>query len=190
MSQGCPDCPKRRSLRRCVDCGRPSAIARSSGRTRGAFREAYVPTEQEAPVDEARLSRSYVNPRWARRAEVASPQGPPPPVGLIDRLRLGHDFRRLRQEGTRVRRGVIWCSMLPDSSIPTPRIAFAIGRSAGSAVMRNRVRRRLREAVRQSALTPGLYLFGLTRDAVSEPTFAEVTEAVAHFSSRASEVAA
>lgn len=189
-TQGCPGHLDRRSLRRCVDRGRPSAIARTSGRTRGAFREAYVPTKQEAPVDETRLSRSYVHPRRPGRAEVTSPQGPPPPVGLIDRLRLGHDFRRLRQEGTRVRRGVIWCSMLPDSSFPAPRIAFAIGRSAGSAVMRNRIRRRLREAIRSSALRPGLYLFGIVRDATDEPSFSDVSEAVAYFSSRANEVAA
>ena len=80
--------------------------------------------------------------------------------------------------------------MLPDSSIPSPRIAFAIGRSAGSAVTRNRVRRRLREAVRHSSLVPGLYLFGLTRDANHEPSFAEVTEAVAFVSARAVEAAA
>ena len=80
--------------------------------------------------------------------------------------------------------------MLPDSSIPAPRIAFAIGRSTGGAVTRNRIRRRLREAVRHSSLTPGLYLFGVTRDATHEPSFAEVTEAVAHISARAREVAA
>ncbi|MEY3034675.1 MAG: Ribonuclease [Actinomycetota bacterium] len=80
--------------------------------------------------------------------------------------------------------------MLPDSSIPTPRIAFAIGRSAGTAVTRNRIRRRLREAVRHSSLVPGLYLFGVTRDATREPSFTEVTEAVSHISARAREVAA
>lgn len=182
--QGCPRWPDPRSLRRYVGCV-PSVRHRPlSGRTRGVFREAYVPTEQEAPVDEARLSRSYVHPRRPGRAESTSPQGPSPSVGLIDRLHRGHDFRRLRLEGTRVRSGVLWCMMLPDSSCAAPQVAFAIGRSVGSAVTRNRIRRRLREILRSTPLVPGLYLFGLTRDTGREPSFAELSTAARSIASR------
>ncbi|MEA2391314.1 MAG: Ribonuclease [Solirubrobacteraceae bacterium] len=37
-------------------------------------------------------------------------------------------------------------------------MAYAIGRHVGPAVTRNRIRRRLRAIVRDSALTPGAYL--------------------------------
>lgn len=58
--------------------------------------------------------------------------------------------------------------MVSDPSLDGPQVAFAIGRTAGTAVKRNRVRRQLRDVLRQqsSDLRPGLYLLGLTRPAV------------------------
>jgi ribonuclease P protein component len=42
---------------------------------------------------------------------------------------------------------------------PVPRVAYAVGRRAGGAVVRNRVRRRLRAAVASVPdLAPGAYL--------------------------------
>ena len=49
------------------------------------------------------------------------------------------------------------------SRLEPPRVAFSVGRSVGDAVTRNRVRRRLRAAVREHApaLAPGAaYLVG------------------------------
>jgi ribonuclease P protein component len=69
--------------------------------------------------------------------------------------------------------------MVADPSLDEPRMAFAIGRTAGTAVKRNRARRRLREVLRQheSEMGPGLYLWGLTRPAGSV-TFEELSAAV------------
>lgn len=78
--------------------------------------------------------------------------------------------------------------MLPDSSCSTPQVAFAIGRSAGSAVTRNRIRRRLRELLRPAPLSPGLYLFGLSRDVTTEPSFADLAAAVDHIVARSTPV--
>lgn len=50
-----------------------------------------------------------------------------------------------------------------------PRVAYAVGRAAGNAVARNRLRRRLRAAVREHAdlLEPGVaYLVGAGREAL------------------------
>jgi ribonuclease P protein component len=79
---------------------------------------------------------------------------------LIDRIRERDDFERLRREGTRVRIDPLWCSFVPDPALEPPRVAFAIGRATGSAVQRNRLRRRLRELLRRRSLAAGLYLIG------------------------------
>ena len=69
--------------------------------------------------------------------------------------------------------------MVRDPSLDGPRVAFAIGRSAGTAVQRNRARRRLREIIRSHApvMAPGLYLWGLTRPAATV-SFADLSRAV------------
>jgi ribonuclease P protein component len=73
------------------------------------------------------------------------------------------DFLRLRALGRRGRSGALTVVHAPasDPSDP-PRVAFAVGRRTGSAVVRNRVRRRLRAILRDEAaagsLAPGLYL--------------------------------
>jgi RNase P protein component len=49
-------------------------------------------------------------------------------------------------------------------------VAFAIGRALGPAVVRNRLRRRLRMLLSSAALPPGWYLFGGT-PAIVERSF-------------------
>ena len=54
----------------------------------------------------------------------------------------------------------------------SPRVAYAVGRRVGNAVVRNRVRRRLRAAVRAhaDALDPhASYLFTAGREALTMP---------------------
>jgi ribonuclease P protein component len=50
-------------------------------------------------------------------------------------------------------------------------VAFAIGRRAGSAVVRNRLRRRLRTLVREASprLPPGAYLINAASEAATLP---------------------
>jgi ribonuclease P protein component len=80
--------------------------------------------------------------------------------------------------------------MLPDSSCAMPQVAFAIGRPVGTAVTRNRIRRRMRELLRQTPMTPGLYLFGITRDATAEPSFLELSRAIQRLAPRLAPVPA
>jgi ribonuclease P protein component len=79
---------------------------------------------------------------------------------LIWRIRDRAGFERLTAEGRRVRAGVLWCTFVLDPTLQPPRVAFAIGRAVGPAVVRNRIRRRLRSALLATELTPGLYLIG------------------------------
>jgi ribonuclease P protein component len=81
---------------------------------------------------------------------------------LIGRLQRRSDFARLTEEGTYVRFGGLWCRMVTDSRLDAARVGYAIGRSFGGAVQRNRMRRRLRVliAARSLQFRPGLYLVG------------------------------
>jgi ribonuclease P protein component len=97
---------------------------------------------------------------------------------LIDRVRERDAFLRLRRDGVRVRTNSLWCSFVPDPKLAPPQVAFAIGRAVGSAVQRNRLRRRLRAILAASDVPPGLYLFGAHR-ATCERTFVELEQAVA-----------
>lgn len=68
---------------------------------------------------------------------------------------------------------MLWCTYILDShdTATPPRVAFALGRALGTAVVRNRVRRRLRAMLQQAAsagqLPPGMYLFGAVPDAAA-----------------------
>ncbi len=68
-----------------------------------------------------------------------------------------------------MRRGPITVTWLAGDPAEPPRVAYAIGRRAGGAVVRNRIRRRLRAITREvgAQLHPGAYLFGATAAAAS-----------------------
>jgi ribonuclease P protein component len=61
-----------------------------------------------------------------------------------------------------------------------PRIAFAVGRPVGNAVVRNRVRRRLRAAVREqdALLEPGWGYLVHAAPASADATYRELSDAL------------
>lgn len=79
---------------------------------------------------------------------------------MIRPIRSRRSFDRLRRNGVRVRVDPLWCSHIPDPQIHPPEVAFAVGRAYGTAVRRNRLRRRVRAVLQEMPLRPGLYLFG------------------------------
>jgi ribonuclease P protein component len=97
----------------------------------------------------------------------------------LGRLRERRAFERLTRDGVRTGSETLWCRYLPAPDVVPPRAAFAIGRSIGSAVARNRLRRRLRAALESLVGSPplvdGLLLVG-ARPAALERTFAELRE--------------
>jgi ribonuclease P protein component len=136
------------------------------------MREENVPTEQPQAKQETRVP--LADAVEGRPSGVASPsdQGPLPPVGLIWPIREQSSFRALAT-GRRRRRGVVMvtCAVVGLPSEP-PRVAYAVGRRAGGAVARNRIRRRLRAATRAHAaeLEPGrAYLVGVVGAAAAAP---------------------
>lgn len=78
------------------------------------------------------------------------------------RVRDAATFQALRRSGRRVRVGALSVTWLPGPPGEPPRLAFAIGKVVGTAVVRNRLRRRLRSLFTELAptLPPGTYLVG------------------------------
>jgi ribonuclease P protein component len=78
----------------------------------------------------------------------------------LGRVRDQRTFRALRRSDARGRSGPVAVTALLDGDRDAgdARVAFAVGRQVGSAVVRNRVRRRLRAAARELDLRPGAYL--------------------------------
>ena len=79
---------------------------------------------------------------------------------MIWRIRERSAFTRLANDGRRTRAGVLWCTYIPDPAATPPRVAYALGRAIGPAVVRNRLRRRLRAMLSTIELPPGVYLIG------------------------------
>ena len=142
--------------------------------SRGGRREAYISAQYPPACQEARVPRSDEHPWRACRDQEPPGQGPRPSLGLIDRIRERRAFARLGRDGKRIRRSALWCSWCPDPDSSATSIAFAITRAYGPAVARNRLRRRLREILRQldrtEPLPSVLLLIGPRRPAI-ELTF-------------------
>ena len=105
---------------------------------------------------------------------------------MIHRITERRDFERLR-DGRRASGRYVWIRHLADQDCNPARVAFAIGRQHGSAVRRNRIRRRLRAALSSPEvhLPPGLHLLGW-RHRGDEPGFQDLVDDVELAVARAS----
>lgn len=124
----------------------------------GDCREAYLPAEQASSSPQARVPAPNVHPRRSSDPQEPAPQGAAPSVGLIDRITSRATFRSFSRSRDRV--GTPWFTVIRSSGPPDPPalgagLAFAIPRRVGTAVQRNRLRRRLRSAARDRYLDRG-----------------------------------
>lgn len=115
--------------------------------------EAHIPAQQAAAGHPPRLPPPHEHPSRAGDRPQPAPEGPRAPLGLIGRLGDRATFDALRREGRRARRGPMTVTHLPGPR--EVRVAYSIGRKVGTAVVRNKVRRRLRAAVRELDVTTG-----------------------------------
>jgi ribonuclease P protein component len=100
------------------------------------------------------------------------------------RVRDRASFAALRRDGVRRRVGALTIVRLPVEAggSPVPAVAFAIGRSIGPAVVRNRVRRRIKAILAELGPAPGTYLVSAGRGALTlsdQDLRAQVAEALA-----------
>jgi ribonuclease P protein component len=132
------------------------------------MREAHIPTQQPEAEEEARLPWPHAHAWRAGGAAIAPCARPQAPQRLIWRIRDRATFEALAR-ARRIRRGPLSLRYLPGDDTMPPRVAFALGRNVGSAVQRNRARRRLRSAIAGNAprVAPGAYLFGGGPDVVT-----------------------
>jgi ribonuclease P protein component len=122
-----------------------------------AMREEDVPTEQPPAEQEARLPSADADEGRPSSPSSAPGQGPFPPVGLIWPIRDRSTFRTLARSPRRRRGDVVVSSAVVGPRGEPPRVAYAVGSRVGGAVVRNRVRRRLRAAtgLHAGVLEPG-----------------------------------
>lgn len=98
-----------------------------------------------------------------------------------NRLTRPRDFARARRFGRSSGSQLLILYALPTQSIDR-RIGFSVSKRVGKATIRNRVKRRLREAVRSQLATvpPGYDLVFIARPPSAEATYRQLEEAVAY----------
>ncbi|HEX2908317.1 MAG TPA: ribonuclease P protein component [Phototrophicaceae bacterium] len=95
------------------------------------------------------------------------------------RLRNSDDFARMRREGRTCTGGGLLLGVLPNG-LEHNRYGFVTSKQVGKAVVRNRVRRLLREAVRQlhPRLKPGVDVVLVARPSLVEKPFSAIQRTV------------
>lgn len=143
------------------------------------MREAHVPAEQPKAQEAPRLPVPHAKPGRSGGAPGPTPARPHAPVGLIWRVRDRATFAVLAR-AQRHARGPVTVRFVPGESENPPRVAYAVS-GAGNAVVRNRLRRRLRAAVASAEAelaAGGAYLVSARREALTMP-FDALVEALA-----------
>ncbi len=99
----------------------------------------------------------------------------------VNRLTRPKDFARVRRFGRSSGSQLLVLYALPTNSLDR-RIGFSVSKRVGKATIRNRVKRRLREAVRIQLATvpPGFDLVFIARPPSAEATYKQLDETVAY----------
>jgi ribonuclease P protein component len=121
------------------------------------------PWFSQADVDEGWTGRDPVTPgkRTSSAVGVTAERTRAPGRGAtVGPLRSRRTLTALYQQGTRGRSGPVTVSFLTQPCWSRPEVAYAINKQVGTAVVRNRLRRRLRAIVAEQAasLPVGAYV--------------------------------
>jgi ribonuclease P protein component len=115
-----------------------------------------LPTQSASACQDTRIPRSYANPRRAPGDQAAPPEGSPSPDSVNPdsaafpkqyRLLRRLEFQRVYKQGQR--RSVSLCTVFyRPNGLAETRLGITVPRRLGTAVLRNRIKRRIREIFR------------------------------------------
>lgn len=91
----------------------------------------------------------------------------------LERLRRSRDFEAVMRHGKRARGSAIHLAARPNE-LPYSRVGYAVSRRVGTAVTRNRVKRRLREIVRELPILPGFDIVALPQPSSRSTSFRDL----------------
>ena len=105
-----------------------------------------------------------------------------------NRLNRPAEFLRVKSEGRAARGGLLVVGTLAVDEQVTFRAGFVTSKRIGGAVVRNRLRRRLREIVRQHqhALQRGFWIVVIARPAAAKATYQQLEDEWLRLARRAS----
>lgn len=165
-------------------------------RRRPTYAETNLPTQKATPRSRARLPLAFTHFRRPRRVAPPAFQGPAPalrlanrslatlsPAGFLQSMqrqhRLGAASRisEIHRRGRSLANGLLVMRVLPNG-LDRSRFCFVTGKRVGNAVVRNRVKRRLREVMRSSAAAPGWDTILIARKGAGEADFKQLERAV------------
>ena len=139
--------------------------------------QAHLSAQETPSISRTWLPQAHALVRRPKSASTTSSKGPGPshrlskPKPRDRRLRRRADFDRVFQHG-RHNGGKLLSVRSVSNEQPLTRFAFAIPKRVGGAVVRNRVRRRLREILRSLSLVEGFDVVISVRPEASTATFA------------------
>ena len=107
-----------------------------------------------------------------------------PSMKRSQRLRRARDFSAVYQRGRAWSNQMLAVRVLPNE-LPHGRYGFAVGKRVGAAVVRNKVKRRLREAVRALAPAGGWDVVVIARPPTATADYAGLRAALASLLRRA-----
>src|ERR1700722_11476695 len=148
-------------------------MSTGSGRGRKWTNEAHLSAKCTQTGQDPRVPQADVDQGRTCGDPVASGEGTPSAVGVstgaapggrtitgVRSVRSHRTFEELRYRGARGRSGPLQVSFLKKPSWSGVEVAYAVNRRVGSAVVRNRLKRRLRAIVsgRAASLPTGAYV--------------------------------
>lgn len=105
------------------------------------------------------------------------------PRGIPERLRTRAEFAHVMRKGRRSRDRVLMVVALP-SGRPSTRVGLSVGKHIGGAVVRNRLKRRLRMIVRDHRWQPGFDVILVGQSGAASASYDEIGASLAENAKR------